>query len=227
MDEKFRVGFNVQSSIDTSSSTRGSAFLGREICSNGMMAGEVFGSFTVRHVGEGSTGRTFDRLGSFITTLYDNVEKNLNVAFSRAGVKLPSLEKNYIVPLLIGHGFGITDAVTINTNLNHLASYGEPLNADFNASTRWDLYNATTAYITHYKAAGPHRTDTLFNFAYKLLDADLDNKAIEKGKKTYVSSKRGKTPKNLSGDDSLPVFEGVNDIPSVTVSTIKDEHYGY
>lgn len=135
------IGCEVRNSYNKSSSFRGRGFLVRQVCSNGMVMKTLLGDvdFSVYHTARAQQRKT-EAISNYIESTISSIQKNLGVVIERAKDSELIFDSVENLQGSLADFFGVAiHAQNIVDN-----NWDGRLN-----TTRWDLYNAATEYISH------------------------------------------------------------------------------
>jgi hypothetical protein len=188
--EDIAHGFHAWNAFDGGSTFGAEKTATRLICTNGMISDsrERLFSVGVKHTSLSAVGQGIAALNKWLKGYEDMAEKEVEVWLA-ADEPLDKGTLSDLRHLLAGHGLGVSDAATIARPGNFRTLVPE---AKLGKITRWDIYNAWTAFINHYAQKGEN-SDKYLRMASKVLVESGDELAIEKGRKKFEDTGRETT----------------------------------
>ena len=182
-DEDIKLGIQFQNSYDGSCSMMLQGFGYRSICSNGMILGKkMLGKYHRRHVGDENTAERIQEIAKDV--MDDIARRSDRVQAMIEGAHEDVLEKTEIYELLderfsaqkhIENILENLDITLITTKEeNEQGEEEEEINLikEEDASeniTKWEVYNAITAYATHSDEITQNTAENIHNESQKVL----------------------------------------------------------
>ena len=135
------IGCEVRNSYNKSSSFRGGAFMVREVCSNGMVMKSLLNdvNFSVYHTAKASE-KSASAIAEYIDHTIEAIESKLGVVIRK------SMESELLFDSADNIQESLADIYGVDTHAKNIIDHhwDGKLN-----TTRWDLYNAATEYVSH------------------------------------------------------------------------------
>lgn len=155
------TGSQVVNSYDKTSSFKGSAFLVRQVCSNGMCVSEMIKdtNFSIYHT-VGSIGKIEDAISRFTVGMIENVQSRLGeVIVTAMDSRLAYQSRDDMI-------VGIAGVIGAQVHAENIVSRA---NLNYYDTDRWSVYNAVTEYASHDDELTDSVRNKIINVASKIL----------------------------------------------------------
>ena len=155
------TGSQVVNSYDKTSSFKGSAFLVRQVCSNGMCVSEMIHdtNFSIYHT-VGSVGKIEEAISGFTQGLIENIQSRLGeVIVAAMDSKLSYQSRDDMI-------VGIAGVIGAQVHAENIVGRA---NLNYYDTDRWSVYNAVTEYASHDDELSDSVRNRMINVASKIL----------------------------------------------------------